>query len=323
MTISLETCQLCDRPAEVLQKWDETRMCRSCVTVLWFADVLLDSEATEAEIVPTLAFAPAAETLCDVRDPGQRAVEANRLLASYPAVKLTEMADGVPLLRIKEALAGAVSYPSSELTRSVQVRVLSRFARPAAVAALYEDVCESEGLPVHGSSAGSISWDCDNMHLKARVGPREEIPPTRLAQFDGYPRVRQFAFPLPSVVEALVRGLLGAGQNKNLVFGALLSDLGRKGDKKMKPETVVIACVLWYLRGKWVDAKAYVPRSEEAAGQINRLLLEPLNKPPIDITRNDAVWNNAKKVAHRFDRCRFLLQETRDNPFEKRLSTAP
>jgi hypothetical protein len=176
MTISLETCQLCDRPAEVLQKWDETRMCRSCVTVLWFADVLLDSEATEAEIVPTLAFAPAAETLCDVRDRRQRAVEANRLLASYPAVKLTEMADGVPLLRMKEALAGAVSYPSSELTRSVQVRVLSRFARPAAVAALYEDVCESEGLPMHGSSAGSISWDCDNMHLKARVGPLEEIP---------------------------------------------------------------------------------------------------------------------------------------------------
>ena len=136
MTISLETCQLCDRPAEVLQKWDETWMCRSCVTVFWFADVLLASEATEAEIVPTLAYAPAAESLYDVRDPGHRVVEVNQLLASYPAV---EMTDGVPLLRMKEALAGAVSYPSSELTRSVQVRVLSRFARPAAVAAAPRD----------------------------------------------------------------------------------------------------------------------------------------------------------------------------------------
>jgi hypothetical protein len=31
-------------------------------------------------------------------------------------------------------------------------------------------------------------------------------------------------------------------------------------------------------------------------------LLEPLNKPPIDITRNNAVWRDAKKIAHRFDR---------------------
>jgi hypothetical protein len=293
------------------------------MNLLWFADVLMESDATEAEIVPTLAFAPHAESLWRIVDPVKRTAEVHRLLASYPALDLAEFVGGVPVLRMRDALAEAVRYPNSKLTRSVQVRVLSRFARPDAMAALYAEVCEDEDLPVHGSSAGSISWGWDNMHLRARVGPLEEIPPTRLAQFDGYPRVRQFAFPLPSVVEALVRGLLGAGQNKNLVFGALLSDLGRKGDKKMKPETVVIACVLWYLRGKWVDAKAYVPRSEEAAGQINRLLLEPLNKPPIDITRNDAVWNNAKKVAHRFDRCRFLLQETRDNPFEKRLSTAP
>lgn len=59
------------------------------------------------------------------------------------------------------------------------------------------------------------------------------------------------------------------------------------------------------------------------AGLINKLLLEPMDKPPIDITRNDAAWRDAAKVAHRFDRCRFLLQATRDNLFEKHLSTAP
>lgn len=291
------------------------------MNLFWFADVLMESEATEAEIVSTLAFAPHAEALWRIVDSNRRTAETHRLLASYPALDLAEIVDGVPVLRMKDALAEAVRYPNSKLARGVQVRVLSRFARPAAVAALYEDVCESEGLPMHGSSAGSISWDCDNMHLKARVGPLKEIHPTRLDQLDGYPRVRRFAFPLPSVVEAVVRALLGSGQNKNLLFGALLSDLGRK--PRMDSETATTACVLWYLRGKWVDEKAEVPRSEEAAGLINRLLLEPLNKPPIDITRNDAVWRNAKKVAHRFDRCRLLLQKTRDNPFEKRLSTAP
>jgi hypothetical protein len=296
-------------------------MCRSCMNLLWFADVLMESDATEAEIVPTLAFAPHAESLWRIVDPVKRTAEVHRLLASYPALDLAEFVGGVPVLRMRDALAEAVRYPNSKLTRSVQVRVLSRFARPDAMAALYTEVCEDEDLPVHASSAGSISWGWDNMHLRARVGPLEEIPPTRLDQFDGYPRVRRFAFPLPSVVEAVVRALLGSGQNKNLLFGALLSDLGRK--PRMDSETATTACVLWYLRGKWVDAKAYVPRSEEAAGLINRHLLEPLNKPPIDITRNDAVWRDAKKVAHRFDRCRLLLHNTRDNPFEKRLSTAP
>ena len=296
-------------------------MCRSCMTLLWFADVLMESDATEAEIVPTLAFALRAESLWGMVDSDKRTAEVYRLLASYPALDLAEFVGGVPVLRMRDALAEAVRYPNSQLTKGVQVRVLSSFARPDAVAMLYAEVCEDEDLPVHGSSAGTISWGWDNMHMKARVGPSEEIHPTRLGQLREYPRVRRFAFPLPSVVEAVLRGLLGAGQNKNLMFGALLSDLGRKS--RMDPETVITACVLWYLRGKWVGEEAKVPRSEEVAGLINRLLLEPLDKPPIDITRNYAVWSNAKKVAPRFDRCRFLIQQTRDNPFEKRLSTAP
>lgn len=305
-----------------MQEWDKVWLCRSCVAMLWFADVLIESEATEAEIVPTLAFASHAETLLDIREPQQRTAEVRRLLARYPAVEAAEFVAGVPVMRMKAAFAEASKYPNSNLTRTVQLRVLSRFAQPDAVAALYSALCEREGLPVHGSSAGNISWDCDNMHLKARVGPREEIHATRLGGMDAYPRVRRFAFPLPSVVEAVVRALLGGGQPKNLMFGALLSDLGRKGST-MEPEKTVVACVLWCLRGHWVDGKARVPRSEETAALINRLLLLPLNKSPVDITRNDAAWRNAAKVAHRFDRCRFLLQWTRDNPFRKYLSTVP
>jgi hypothetical protein len=298
----------------------------------------MESEATEAEIVPTLAFAPYTENLWRIEDSKKVTAETRRLLAEYPVVDLVECVSAVPVVRMKDAFAEVVRYPDSGLPRSVEVRVLSRFAQPAAVAAHYEDVCEGEGLYTHPSSAGSISWEFSDMHLKARVRPREEIAPTRLGQFREYPRVRRFAFPLPSVVEALVRALLGAGQNKNLMFGALLSDLGRKS--RMESETVIIACVLWYLRGEWVDKKVKKPRSEETtglilgkqakvarsgevAGLINKLLLEPMDKPPIDITRNDAAWRDAAKVAHRFDRCRLLLQATRDNPFEKHLSTAP
>ena|GEM_PF-7089019 len=305
-----------------MQEWDKVWLCRSCVAMLWFAYVLMESEATEAEIVPTLAFAPHAEALLDIRESQQRTVEVRRLLARYPVVEAAEFVAGVPVVRMKTAFAEASKYPNSNLTRTVQLRVLSRFAQPDAVAALYGALCEREGLPVHGSSAGNISWDCDNMHLEARVGPREEIHATRVRGMHAYPRVRRFAFPLPSVVEAVVRALLGRGHPKNLMFGALLSDLGRKGPT-MEPETAVVSCVLWRLHGQWVDGKARVPRSEETAALINRLLLLPLNKSPIDITRNDAAWRDAAKVGHRFDRCRFLLQEFRDNPFEKRLPTAP
>lgn len=338
MTDTLDTCRICTRPAEVLQDWGGTQMCRSCMSPFWVAENLMESEATEAEIVPTLAFAPCTENLWRIEDSKKVTVETRRFLAEYPAVDLVECVSAVPVVRMKEAFAEVVRYPDSDLPRSVEVRVLSRFAQPAAVAAQYEGVCEGEGLYTHPSSAGSISWDFRDMHLMARVGPREEIHPTHLGQFREYPRVRRFAFPSASVVGALVRALLGAGQNKNLMFGALLSDLGRKS--QMEPETVVVACVLWYLRGKWVSKKVELPRSEEATGLtidkkakvsrseevarlINNLLLEPLDKLPIDITRNDADWRDATKVAHRFDRCRLLLQKTRDNPFEKRLSTAP
>jgi hypothetical protein len=193
--------------------------------------------------------------------------------------------------------------------------------RPSEVAALYKDVCEGEGLPFHGSSAGSISWDCDDFYLKAVVGPREEIHPARLDHFVEYPRVRRFSFPLPTVVEVMIGALLGSGQKKNLMFGALLSDLGRA--TRMHTETVVTASLLWHFRGSWVNGKPKIPRSEEAAELLNRFLLEPLDKPSVDTTRNHSAWADAKKVAYRFDRCRFLLQELGDRRFSNGLSTSP
>jgi hypothetical protein len=160
MTDTLDTCRLCTRPAEVLQDWGGTQMCRSCMRLLWFAEVLMESEATEAteaEIVPTLAFAPCTENLWRIEDSKKVTVETRRLLAEYPAVDLVECVSAVPVVRMKEAFAEVVRYPDSSFPRSVQVRVLSRFARPEVVAALYEDVCRGEGVYTHLSSAGSIS----------------------------------------------------------------------------------------------------------------------------------------------------------------------
>jgi hypothetical protein len=189
------------------------------------------------------------------------------------------------------------------------------------MAKLYWDVCAREKLPRHKSSRGSLAWDSDRMHLVVDVGPREEIHSARLPGLSDYPQVRRFAFPLDTVVRDLLRALLGHGQEKNLMFGALLSDLGRS--TRMSRATVVMACVLWQLLGERTPNR--VRRDKEAAEIVNRLLLEPLEMKPLTISRNDATWRNAKKISGRLDLCSYLLQEITDgdNPFQKRLSTAP
>jgi hypothetical protein len=294
---------------------------------LWFAEVLLESDATEAEIVPTLAIARRAEVLRTIRDLGQREHAARQLVERHPAFDLIEVLNGVPVLRMKPAFAEVTRYEGSSLAKGIRIRVLSRFAEPDAMAEVYRALCEREPLPVFRTSPGSLSWRFEDMHLIVDVGPREEIEATRLDYFTEYPQAYRFSFPLPSVVGAMLRALLGQGQAKNQMFAALLSDLGR--DTPMSRETAVTACVLWDLRGERIQrgerTLATVPRSEETAELINRFLLEPLEQPPIDVTKNDAAWRNAKKVSHRFDLTRYLLQQTvaYDRRFPKRLSTPP
>jgi hypothetical protein len=288
---------------------------------LWFAEILLEAEATEDRIVPTLAFARYADTLWDIRDQELRAATARHLVARYPAFDLVEIIGGVPVLAMKHALVEATRYKNSHLAKGVRIRVLSGSAKPDMLAKLYRDVCKREALPIHQSSPGSISWAFDRMHLVVDVGPREEIDPGRVPYFTDYPQVRRFALPLEKLVEELLRALLGQGQKKNQMFMALLSDMGRRDP--MSVERAVTACVLWEVRGKRDPFE--VPRSKGVAELISGLLLEPLDREPITVSRNDAVWSNAKKVSHRFDLCKYLLKETydRDNLFKKRLSTAP
>jgi hypothetical protein len=289
--------------------------------VFWFAEVLLDADVTEAEIVPTLAFAPLASGLWTIRDRERREQESRSLVGKYPAFELVGMKDGVPVLRMKPATIEVQRYEGSDLVRAVLVRVLSRSARADATADLYRDVCEREGLAVHGSSPGTISWDFDKMHLAVSVGPREEIAASRVGLLAEYPQVRRFSFPMPSVVAAILGALLGHGQKKNQMFAALLSDLGRS--TPMTPEVLVRACVLWHLRGGRGDRR--VGRSEQTAEIINTFLLQPAGRELITVSRDAAVWRDATKVSRRFDLARYLMQETRDrdNLFSKRLSTTP
>jgi hypothetical protein len=324
MTHRSEHCELCSAPADTLRQRYDANVCLFCLTLLWFAEILFEGGATENEIVPTLAFARHAEGLWSVSNPERRETAARQLVERYPALELVEVVGGVPVLQMKSAFAEITRYEGSSLAKGIRMRVLSRFAEPQAMAKLYWSICESEGLPRHQTSPGRMSWAFDRMHLAVEIGPRDEIHPARLHQYAEYPRVRQFSFPLDTVVEAMLRALLGQGHKKNLMFADLLSDLGRKTD--MSSEKAIVACVLWDVHGERSErGSTSIQRSEEVAEIINRLLLAPLEKERITISRNDTAWRDAKKVSQRFDLCKYLLQETRnrDNPSEERLPTAP
>jgi hypothetical protein len=51
---------------------------------------------------------------------------------------------------------------------------------------------------------------------------------------------------------------------------------------------------------------------QAVADLINQLLLGPLEKEPITISRNDTSWRDAKKVSQRFDLCKYFVQESQD-----------
>jgi hypothetical protein len=319
-----EHCTVCSASVAPLHERYSARVCSPCLTLFWFAEVLLESDATEAEVVPTLAFARHAEVLWPIHDPKLREDTARQLVKRYSALEFVKVVSGMPVLRVKPAFAEVMRYEGSHLARSVRIRVLSRFAEPHAMAQLYWNLCKREGLPIHPTSPGSLSWEFYRMHLVVDVGPREEIHPMRLHQFTKYPEVHQFAFPLDTVVEALLLALIGQGQEKNQVFARLLSDLGRKSD--MSLEKTVVACVLWDIHGERSErGHTKIQRSDEVAEIINQLLLEPLEKERITTLRNDTSWRDAKKVSERFDLCRFFVQEfqNRDSFSGKRLPTAP
>jgi hypothetical protein len=316
MTSQPETCHLCHQLSESVHDRYGANICGSCMTLLQFAEVLFEADVTEEEIVPTLAFARYTEMLWPLRNPEKRAAAAHKLVDRYPAFDLVDVANGVPVLRMKHAIVEVVPYRGSHLAKSIRIRVLSRFAEPDEMAKLYWDSCERESLPRHKSSPGSLAWDFERMHLRVDVGPREEIDSNRLHGLLEYPQVRRFAFPLDTVVQERLRALLGQGQAKNLIFAALLSDLGRSSP--MSLEKAVIACVLWDVHGERSErGSTSIQRSEEVADLISQLLLVPLDKERITISRNDTAWRDAHKVSDRLDLCKYLLQDirNRDNPF--------
>ena len=147
---------MCHELSESVHERHGVPMCRSCKTLIWFAEVLFEADVTEEEIVPTLAFARYAEMLWSIRKPEARDAAARELVSCFPAFDLVEVVGGLPVLRLKHALVEVVRYRGSDLPRSIRIRILSRFAKPDAIANLYWTLCDRESLPRYQTSPGRV-----------------------------------------------------------------------------------------------------------------------------------------------------------------------
>jgi hypothetical protein len=270
----------------------------------------------EAEIIATLAFA-AHSKYESLRNEKNWVTFSRNFTKKYPSFELVRLVEDVPVIRLRKAVAEVGRYTGSELPRRVRLRILSKFADPDEVAELYRRILQQESLPVFPDSRGSVSWQYEDAHLVVDVGPREEIHFTRLKQFAEYPQTVRFSFPMPSVIAALCKALVGIPRKPGRdgseeMFAVGLGDHGRP--KLKKPHTTIPACVAWYLGEREENRQPKEgrlrpkERRPRVAKMLNRHLFgnDVLDDAPW--RSGDPVWEDAREVGPRFDLALLLLQ---------------
>jgi hypothetical protein len=313
----LERCDACGLPSDSLHELEGDRLCDRCDAVFWTAQVLRKSDVTdEAEIIATLAFA-ALSKYESLRDEKNRATFSRNFTYRYPSFELIRFVEDVPVIRLRKAVAEVGRYTGSELPRRVRLRILSKFADPDEVAELYRRILQQESLPVFPDSRGSVSWLYEDAHLVVDVGPLEEIHFTRLKQFAEYPQTVRFSFPMPSVIAALCKALVGIPRKPGRdgskeMFAVGLGDHGRSNPKK--PHTTIPACVAWYLgeREENRQPKEGRLRPKERRPRVAKMLNRHLFAEQVLVdaswSSGDPVWEDAREVGPRFDLTLHLLQ---------------
>jgi hypothetical protein len=302
--IETTPCASCLAPTEAVVRRQGVEICDSCNVLFWVAELLFDSDATEAEIIPTLALSERMGTLAEQREANKREAAVRELLEEYPSVDLVKLVGGFPIVRFRPVVPEVIRYPGSTLVKRVRLKALTRFVGEREVADIYRNVLVREKLPVFDSSPGKIEWEYRDFQLAVDVGARDDIEPSRLHDFPEYPQLYRFSFPMATVVAKLLRALLGRGQKRNLLFGELLGDYGRSKDQDR--DKTIMACVMWRIRGERGDRNR-VSRRGNTVDIVNGLLLDVVGREPLTTSRNESAWRDAEKIADRFDRARALL----------------
>lgn len=155
-------CDLCKRltenPTELSWKLRDGSKgidyaCDSCLAVLEVAHALLDNEVEdENEIITTIALAAYAGP--SWTETANQSPEVSR--QEYPGLAFSRDVDGMPLFRMLPVSVEVVRYEGTNLPKEIEIRVSSRTVRANTLAAIYEQVLITEGIPSAECPAGSV-----------------------------------------------------------------------------------------------------------------------------------------------------------------------
>jgi hypothetical protein len=202
--VETKPCGSCHAPTENGVRRQGVELCSSCNTLFWVAELLFDSDATEAEIIPTLALSTHMGVLAEEHETKKREATARELLEEYSSVDLVKLLSGFPVVRFRPVVPEVIRYPGSALVKRVRLKALSWFVGVKEVADIYRAVLAREKLPVVSSSPGKIEWEYWEIQLAVDVGPRDDNDTWRLHDFSEYPQTYRFSFPMATVVARLM-----------------------------------------------------------------------------------------------------------------------
>jgi hypothetical protein len=157
--VETQPCSPCLALIETVVRRQGIEICESCNVLFWVAELLFDSDATEAEIIPTLALSERMSALVEQRETTKREAAARELLEEYPSVDLVKLVSGFPVVRFKSVIPEVIRYPDSNLVKRVRLNAVTRFVEAKEVADIYRDVLAREKLSVLGPSPGKIEWE--------------------------------------------------------------------------------------------------------------------------------------------------------------------
>jgi len=308
----LETCTACRRLATELVDEAGDRLCERCRAVFRAARALLKERVTdEMEIVPTLAFAAHAGArwawVNEKLPEYFREVWPEAFAQTYKGFKLTEVVDGVPMLRQELAVVEVERYVGTELPRRIFIRAFSRSAKPEFIATLYEQTLLKEHIPYDRCKRISFpSTEVAAAHLTIAVDPYKEVTPQKASVLSENPWMRRPSFPPPSLVRDYYKMMLGSvygGQFKGFLYALPGRQSGPKsGGKFLK------ACLAAHVN----DYKESSELRPRAARLMNRHVLELCNEPKLPEDSGharDYVFNLVPGASHHLLQAAYLQQE--------------
>ena len=308
-----ERCDTCRWPSVNLVKHGDDRLCESCRALFWAANVLLDNEIDdELKGVPTLAFAacaPEAPHLTLLKAEFLRAAKETdtweefrqRFVNMFNTLEAEKVVDEVAIVWQQPFYVRrhrrAEGDPVEEITIDMRYRPkkVEDLEQQYEVALREADISYQEEDRESGLySAASFSHEVRPDLLRIVVRPRGPEMDTVGKLFERTQRRsgKQLPFPAPQYIGSHSEALIQR-------FGHVLR--GRERGRPSKAETVIPACLAWYIggRGALLENKGL---RDGVVRALDKHFFDPLDREPLrskSSNRAQHLWKSLERASTR------------------------